>query len=184
MSEPAGKRIHRSISKPELGLIKGEGDPARFAEADKVAAELGSSFFKIGRLSSLYVQHIQVFQQILKKVHYKPSELSHYTQWLETDRYEAALLGKKGVSVPDEIIAGISGYQRPEALQELAIRASQTQLLELEAQDDPLAHVINRLEEVRTTEFPELQQDVRGLQKARFAYAIGVASVHGALFAK
>ncbi len=179
MGEPLRKPRISSSQRTTLRVIQGEGDVTRFERADRVTKGLGELFFKTGRISPGHGVHINVFRQALQQVQYKPSELAVYEDWLALNRFDAIKQGEAGIKLPG---LRAPNFAAQDAADERVIHESRKRLAYLTAHDDPLAHVIDTLELVRVSEFPEIANDTKSLRKAQLGYAAGIASVHGALF--
>lgn len=151
----AQKKQYRPATIPDLRVIMGEGDPSRFEKAEQLIPSLGYRFFRVGRLSVDSEIQLGVIRQALREVRFKPEEVDTYKPWLELNARQAALRGIAR-NVP-----------------------SQKKLESLRANDDPLMRVIETLEIVRTTEFPDIEHDVGTRGKAIASYALAQASIHG-----
>lgn len=153
----AQRRLNRPSAAPRLQLIIGEGDPARFEKAEQLIPSLGYKFFRVGRLSVDSEIQLGVIRQALREVSFKPEEIDTYEPWLQLTAHQAAM---RGVA---------------------RITPSPSRLQLLRENDDPLMHIIESFEMVRTTEYPDIEHDEKSRSKALGAYALAQASIHGRL---
>ncbi len=151
----AQRKQGRPTSETTLQLIMGEGDPSRFEKAEELIPTLSYRFFRVGRLSVDSEIQLGVIKQALREVRFKPDETDTYEPWLQLNARQAALRG---------IARSVPARQKLESLR---------------ANDDPLMHVIETLEYVRTTEFPDIEHDEKSRSKALASYALAQASIHG-----
>jgi hypothetical protein len=140
---------------PSLRRVEGEGDSARFAQADEQAKKEAHLFYKSSRLSLTYEMPFLAVRRVLHKVRFKPEELDTYQPWIELNPYQAAVRGTVLLNAP-----------RPS-------------IEVLEANDDPLVHVFDSLERVRVSEYRQYHLDLNLMERSRHVFQLLCASIHG-----
>ena len=152
-------KFYRPPRKPlrlSLRSLGGELSAERFSNCDMFLRHQGAhQFFRTGRLSPECEIQVGVFKKGLQLVRLDPTEKRLYEPWQASTRAEILTRAQDSLGI------GVDDVQK------------------LRQVGDPAIHIMDRLEELRMTDYQDVAQDMHVYELVGKAYSLILSSIHG-----